>query len=408
MPTIFNRDTIDEDGSLILARVYSTLYSEYFVEDSRPDYFIKKSEFYSILKKVYNTECKPIYESFLSGKCFSIILVPEFKTMFAVTFLIETELVDRYRISSKDLEFAQELSSIDDIQNNLDQCTPEEYKKRELSPFISEEELTHAIVRVFYYPISEKQKAVEFCEEYNKLKFERNSLKTPSNDAIYTLGQDSKGLILNKHYLDTDKYKSDIIESNYNDDFAIAYKKIVSFLKSKSNGLVLLTGEPGTGKSSLLMHLTSVCKDLNTRFVFIPAVFADILSDPSFLSFAISNLDNSVLVLEDAEEVLKARSAGGSSSVSNILNITDGILGKLVKVKIIATVNKSHVIDTAITRKGRLRLYYTFTKLSVEKSNKLYKKLKKSNVTTVPLTLAEIYNSEPIDLGITEPKKIGF
>jgi hypothetical protein len=172
----------------------------------------------------------------------------------------------------------------------------------------------------------------------------------------------------------------------------------------------LLTGEPGTGKSSFLMHLTSVCKDLDTRFVFIPAAYAFILSDPSFLPFAVSNLNNSVMVLEDAEEILKDRGAGGSGAVSNILNITDGILGKLVKVKLIATVNKSHIIDTAIVRKGRLKLSYAFEKLSADKANKLYKKLGKDTVTTVPTTLAEIYNNENNVIPAISPtkNKIGF
>jgi SpoVK/Ycf46/Vps4 family AAA+-type ATPase len=158
------------------------------------------------------------------------------------------------------------------------------------------------------------------------------------------------------------------------------------------------------------MHLTSVCKDLNTRFVFIPSAFSSVLSDPGFLPFAINSLNNSVLILEDAEEVLKDRAAGGDGSVSNILNITDGILGKLVKVKIIATVNKSHIIDPAITRKGRLRVKYEFEKLTVDKANKLFTKLENTFVTTEPLTLTEIYNKDAvIDSETVVPKrKIGF
>jgi hypothetical protein len=245
---------------------------------------------------------------------------------------------------------------------------------------------------------------------YNDLKFDRASTTVQMDNAIYTLAQGPNGLYLNKHFLDTSKYKSDIIDSNYNDNFKAAYDRIISFLKSGENGLVLLTGEPGTGKSSLLMHLTSVCKDLDKKFVFIPAVFAGILSDPGFLPFAIANLNNTVLILEDAEDILKDRAAGGGSTVSNILNVTDGILGKIVKVKLIATVNKSHIIDTAIMRKGRLKLKYEFEKLSVDKANSLYAKLKKDKTTDKPITLAEVYNGESPEIApaVTSQKRIGF
>ena len=296
-----------------------------------------------------------------------------------------------------------------DLQEGLDHTTAKEYNERALAPIVAESELVHAVLTVFYYPIEFSDKAKEVCTKYNELKFDRDSKTVPTDNAIYTLGQNSNGLMLNKHFLDTSKYKIDIIDSNYNDNFAVAYDKIIQFLKSDDNGLLLFTGEPGTGKSSLLMHLTTVCKDLNTRFVFIPAAFASILSDPTFLPFAITSLNNSVLILEDAEDVLKDRGTGSSGAISNILNVTDGILGKIVKVKIIATVNKTHVIDLAIVRKGRLKLQYAFEKLTVEKANKLYIKLGKDKETKVPITLAEIYNTEAVVVTPVIPeRRIGF
>ena len=408
---IFNHNTICVEGDLVFPRVYAELYpGTEFVEDARPDYYIQKAEFDKILQEVYGTIGTPIYKSFISGKCLELRLIEEFKTLFFVTFLIGEDLVDRkYRLSSKDLAFASEMGLIADIQEGLDNTTAKEYNARDLAPLVSEEELVHAILTVFYYPVEFSDKGKEVCSKYNELKFDRDPKAVPTDNAIYTLGQNNNGLMLNKHFLDTSKYKGDIIESNYNDNFAVAYDKIIQFLKSDDNGLLLFTGEPGTGKSSLLMHLTTVCKDLNTRFVFIPAAFASILSDPAFLPFAITSLNNSVLILEDAEDVLKDRGAGSSGAISNILNVTDGILGKIVKVKIIATVNKTHVIDLAIVRKGRLKLQYAFEKLTADKANKLYIKLGKEKETKVPMTLAEIYNSEATAVAPVLPeRRIGF
>lgn len=412
LPDIFNHNTISADGDIFFQRLYVAMYPKIkFIEDARPDYYITREEFDKLLKETYGNTGVSIYKSYLSGKCLDIRLIEEFRTMFFITLLIKEDMVDRnYRFSEKDLSLVDELGGIDQLQDRLDQTSSKDYNALELSPLVMEEELQHVILRVFYYPTEEADKALKFCQKYNNLKFDRATLKTPFDNAIYTLGQNSNGLVLHKHFLDTSKYKIDIIDSNYNDNFTSAYAKIIKFLKSDSNGLVLLTGEPGTGKSSLLMHLTSVCKELNTRFVFIPAAFASVLSDPGFLPFAVASLNNSVLILEDAEEILKDRAAGGCGTVSNILNITDGILGKLVQVKIIATVNKSHVIDAAIVRKGRLRLRYEFEKLVPEKANKLFTKLGKVSTTDVPMTLADIYNieaetDEPTTL---KKKKIGF
>lgn len=408
---IFNHNTICLEGDLVFPRVYTELYPNIeFVEDARPDYYIQKTEFDQILQEVYGTVGKPIYKSFISGKCLELRLIDEYKTLFFVTFLIGEDLADRkYRLSSKDLAFADEMGMMSDIQDDLDQTTAKEYNSRELAPLVSEEELIHTVLRVFYYPLEHSDKGREVCAKYNELKFDRDSKIPPTDNSIYTLGQNNNGLLLNKHFLDTTKYKTDIIDSNYNDNFPVAYDKIIQFLKSDDNGLLLFTGEPGTGKSSLLMHLTTVCKDLNTRFVFIPASFASILSDPLFLPFAIASLNNSVLILEDAEDVLKDRGTGHSGAISNILNVTDGILGKIVKVKIIATVNKPHVIDLAIIRKGRLRLQYAFEKLTVDKANKLYSKLGKDCLTDKPITLAEIYNTDSVVVTpIIHEKRIGF
>ena len=65
---------------------------------------------------------------------------------------------------------------------------------------------------------------------------------------------------------------------------------------------------------------------------------------------------NSVLVIEDAERVISDRQGHGSSAgVSNILNLTDGILGDCLNIQIIATFNMARErIDSALLRKGRL------------------------------------------------------
>ena len=61
-----------------------------------------------------------------------------------------------------------------------------------------------------------------------------------------------------------------------------------------------------------------------------------------------------ILIIEDAERVISDRESNGSpAGVSNILNLTDGILGDCLNIQVIATFNmKREKIDQALLRKG--------------------------------------------------------
>ena len=63
--------------------------------------------------------------------------------------------------------------------------------------------------------------------------------------------------------------KQDIdISTNYNDDFAEVDNTVQGFLNTnKSNGLVLLHGKYGTGKTSYIRNLMNT---VNKRFIFLP------------------------------------------------------------------------------------------------------------------------------------------
>lgn len=221
-------------------------------------------------------------------------------------------------------------------------------------------------------------------------------------------------LIKRGHSYDTtplkmsDSIKIDI-ESNYNDDFEKIHSLIIESLNKKSSGgLVLLHGLPGTGKSYYLRHIAN---NVDKQVIYIPPYLTEFLTSPEMLPFLMDHPD-SILLIEDAEKVITDREQTASSGVSNILNITDGILSDLLKMQIVATFNMDKDnIDKALLRKGRLIAEYEFGKLSVEKSNNKLKELGKDYVTNVPLTLTEIYNIDDMDFGENVKKvkpSIGF
>jgi ATP-dependent 26S proteasome regulatory subunit len=136
---------------------------------------------------------------------------------------------------------------------------------------------------------------------------------------------------------------------------------------------------------------------------------AESLSEPSIIPFLMEH-KNSVLIVEDAERVIADREGNGSSmGVSNILNLTDGILGDCLNIQIIATFNmKREKIDQALLRKGRLIAEHKFDKLSINEVNKLLEYIGKEGKVTEPMTLADIYNIDEELFKVEENLKIGF
>ena len=199
------------------------------------------------------------------------------------------------------------------------------------------------------------------------------------------------------------------IPLNYGEGFVKIHEKIVSRLnEEKGKGLVLLHGVPGTGKTNYIRHL---CGQLNKEIIFIPPFMADSIASPDFITFLLEHT-NSILVIEDAEKVVLDRDGDGSSrqGVSNLLNITDGLLSDCLSIQIIATFNTSRDrIDKALLRKGRLIAEWKFDALSVEDSNKLLKSIGREDVSDKPLTLTEIYNmDEEVNVVQEDRRTIGF
>ena len=68
--------------------------------------------------------------------------------------------------------------------------------------------------------------------------------------------------------------------------------------------MILLHGDPGTGKTTYIKHL--IYKFLDKEFIFIQNDFVRDLLKPSFISFLLQN-KNAILIIEDAEKVVVTR-----------------------------------------------------------------------------------------------------
>lgn len=259
---------------------------------------------------------------------------------------------------------------------------------------------------------------------------------------LFLVAQDMSGYKLNKmHIKEVDNFD---ISKQYNDGFSHINDVIRDFLEEDGkSGLVMLHGEKGTGKTTYIRHLIS--KYPGKKFVFIPSNLIPMLGEPSFGNFLLS-LQNTIIVLEDCEGVIRSRESIGqsSSAVSLLLNLGDGLMSDDLGIKFICTFNADFgKIDEALLRKGRLACKYEFTELSKDKvevllpeviNNKIEKYQsqidtlgdteddanKKSrlenkienlkSILTLPIkamTLADIYNIED-DSYITKRKSVGI
>lgn len=226
-------------------------------------------------------------------------------------------------------------------------------------------------------------------------------------DEINIIGMSNNDFYLRSIPLKS-KNKEEFSYDHYNEDFKPISDRILHSLQSKNeSGLVLLHGDPGTGKTTYLKYLLHTIT--RKKLIYLPPDLIEHLSAPNFISFMLSQASNSILLIEDAENVLKHRESGGNQAVSNILNISDGILGDVLRLQIVCTFNSElKTIDQALLRPGRLVAEYRFEKLSKDRANVLMDKL--YNVSAIKeMTLAEVFNYDKMPDKTHRPRQgIGF
>lgn len=232
---------------------------------------------------------------------------------------------------------------------------------------------------------------------------------------IYVINKTDNGLSLVNFPIRKNAAKEMGIEFEdlYNDDFFPKSERIIKFLQTpaeerESNGIVVLQGKYGTGKTNYLRYLIRM---LNKKIIFLPPELSAELANPGFVTFLMDHSD-SVLIIEDAENVLKTREAGGNQAVANLLNMSDGILGDALSLQIICTLNADmEHIDKALLREGRLIEMYEFNELSEEKTAALFNKIYGEDAIPPKkeMTLSQIFKCEQFERNVSErPEKGKF
>ena len=258
---------------------------------------------------------------------------------------------------------------------------------------------SNSIVR-FFFKNTPKEKIEYISKQIRKFKYRKSSSK-PEISLILNAcdGIETKSMSINK--------QKNNLEQNYNDDFLPIHTTILHRLNKKNDkGIVLLHGKPGTGKTSYIRYLVT---QLKKNILFIPPKMAPSITDPNLISILINN-PNSILVIEDAENIVIDRERDEDSPVSTLLNLADGLLSDCLNIQLICSFNTDITkIDKALMRKGRLIAKYEFNELTQEKSQKLSDKLGFNRTIQRPMILTDIYNQNEAEFSNrTERTPIGF
>ena len=205
--------------------------------------------------------------------------------------------------------------------------------------------------------------------------------------------------------------KQEVISLHYGSGINEWHQDYIKKLQGKNNGLTILEGKPGTGKTFYLRHLMGELKESH-RFYFIPTASMAILSKPEFIGFWADQRQyhsekRFVVVLEDSDGALMTRGTDNREQVSALLNLSDGMLADFLRLQIICTINCSASdIDSALLRPGRLLCHRIFGRLDYAQAARLAESLGRKLPQTRDYSLAEIFAGNDNDE--TPRPRMGF
>jgi len=194
---------------------------------------------------------------------------------------------------------------------------------------------------------------------------------------------------------------SPFISENYSPQVSEEFKIISHSLciKNPEGRLTILSGPPGTGKTHFIRGILDTLPE--GMFVLIPPTMVQNLGDPGLVSVFLKHKmkqdrehDPLILILEDADECLIVRGSDNIGHISALLNLSDGILGAVLDLRVIASTNGENLrIDKALKRPGRLQASVDFGDLQPEEGKKIFLRLTgKEPDSSLPKDLAGIYH----------------
>ena len=198
---------------------------------------------------------------------------------------------------------------------------------------------------------------------------------------------------------------------HYGEGFTDWERTWLERLRQRSSGLSIFHGPPGCGKTSYVRNLMARLLD-TFEFYFMPVSTFDSLDSPRFVRFWLEEAEGGkrrIAVVEDAESLLLPRNEGSQSSVSSLLNATDGLLGDHLRLQILCTTNAPvRELDVALTRPGRLVGVREFGRLAPAQARRLAQAKGLKLPDQPDYSLGEVYCGTVSGPALNADRQIGF
>lgn len=212
-----------------------------------------------------------------------------------------------------------------------------------------------------------------------------------------------------------DAVDDEFLRLAYGDDVLPWVETFSARTRERQCGLTILEGPPGTGKTSLVSEMIRRLHDTHLFYV-LPVCNDGTLTAPELVSFWQAQHRrhpnrHKVVVMEDAERILLGRNSNTRDSVAAVLNIADGLLGRMLRLHLICSINaRFEDLDPAIQRPGRLMNYRRFGSIPRDRAIALGAKQGSAFVPHPEVdefTLAEVLQPSTVCQRV-ERRQIGF
>lgn len=158
------------------------------------------------------------------------------------------------------------------------------------------------------------------------------------------------------------------IDSYYNSKTLKDINKSIKSIKKSERGILILNGERGTGKTSIVKHISN---SIDRTVIFIPNnLIEQTINNPDFRRF-LKRYSKPILVLDDCEMIFNDMFNKSNMVTNNLMQIVDGLIYKDVTVITIFNVDNEDEIDRTLTEANNLIDIIKFNYLEKDEANEL-------------------------------------